>query len=174
MIDKMIADLIKREGGYINHPDDKGGATKYGITLTTLGLWRKSPVSVQDVKDLSIEEATEIYRKKYLKDPRIDEIKDSKLQIMVFDFAVNSGSGNAIKCLQDAVGTTPDGVLGDITLKAVNAYTSGYNTHPQVLRKAYLGKRLSFLGRLITNKPAQATFAHGWMNRMNEILMECV
>ena len=167
-MDKIIQDVIAREGGFVNHPDDKGGPTKYGITQATLAKWRGVPVAASQVEELTEEEAAKIYYKLYLTDTRVDHILDKNLQALVFDYAVHSGAARAIKDLQRVLGLKDDGEIGPLTLQAAN-YTQTGN-----LRKKYLAARISFLGRLITDKPTQAVFAAGWMNRMGELLREYV
>ena len=173
-IDEMIADLIKREGGYINHPNDKGGPTKYGITIKTLAAWRGHPVTVKDVKNLEKLEAEKIYRSVYYLRPGIYRLIDKKLQVLAFDFAVHSGASKAIKTLQEILNLKMDGIIGPITAKAVNKYLSAPNLHPQKLRQEYLKARHDYLDRMVAADHTQEDFDDGWDNRIKKLEKEYV
>ena len=166
---KIIADIIRREGGYVNHPGDKGGATKYGITKKTLESWRNQTLFDVEVERLTIAEATEIYEANYLKKPKIDWITDEKLKALVLDTAVNSGPLTAIKLLQQSVGAQADGVLGPVTIGIIQSFDDS-----QEVRKRFLAARIAFLGKLIINNPSQSVFAAGWASRMSELLIEYI
>jgi lysozyme family protein len=91
-------EIVGREGGYVNDPDDPGGATKWGITIGTLRRVRGSNVTVEDVKNLTQGEAVDIFLSDYFYKPKINKLPES-IQDTVFDMQVNSGN-NAIKILQ--------------------------------------------------------------------------
>jgi lysozyme family protein len=174
--DRVISEIIRREGGYVNHPADRGGLTKYGITAATLGRWRKlgRDATADEIKDLAEPEARQIYRAEYLFGPRFDQVRDIRLQGLLVDCGVNSGPGQAAKWLQRAVGVAADGIVGPATLTAVN------NADAVVLHNRLLAQRIRFLGRLITDDAAelakplklrlQAENAAGWMARCAEFL----
>lgn len=174
--DRIISEIIRREGGYANHPADRGGPTKYGITARTLGRARKlgRDASADEVKALTEPEARQIYKAEYLAGPRFDQVRDIRLQGLLVDCGVNSGPGQAARWLQRAVGVSADGIIGPVTLTAVN------NADAVTLHNRLLAQRLRFLGRLITDdaeelaKPLeirlQAENAAGWMNRCAEFL----
>ena len=81
--------IFSSEGGYVNHPKDPGGATNMGITHKTLSAWRGSPVSRQDVKELTRNEASDIYRDKYWDNVCGDDLPYG-IDLMVMDRAVHS------------------------------------------------------------------------------------
>ena len=88
----VIQDIIKREGGYVDHPNDKGGPTKYGITLKTLAAWRGEVLTgSDDVKALTKEEATRIYREEYSLKPRFSLIENRSLRNLLIDSGVQHG-----------------------------------------------------------------------------------
>ena len=109
--DSCFSELIKSEGGYVNDPKDSGGETKYGIS--------KRAYPNVDIKNLTLEQAKEIYRKDYWGRCKCDYLPDC-LCMAVFDYAVNSGTIRAIKDLQLSLGVTPDGVIGNQTIGTAN------------------------------------------------------
>lgn len=164
MIDP-ISDIIRREGAaYTNHPADRGGPTKWGITQATLTAYRKVQVTEFDVASLSEAEARAVYADLYIHRPRFDQISDDRLRALVIDAGVNHGVEKAAKWLQRAVGVSDDGVLGPVSLAAINGADAGR------LYRAVLAERIKLYGTLITKDPKQAIFAAGWANRVAEFL----
>lgn len=165
----IINAILRREGGYVDHPADKGGPTNHGITLGTLSDWRGRPATAEDVRALTHEQAAIIYRQRYLYDPGLDEVHDDNLQALLVDCAVNHGPGRAVKFLQQALGNVQvDGDLGPRTRTAMN---NALNTvGGDCLYSAVLAQRARFYGRIITNNPSQAVFAAGWMARLAEFI----
>jgi lysozyme family protein len=164
--DALIASLIRREGGFVDHAADRGGATKYGITIGTLRDWRRAPVSRDDVQNLTVEEATEIYRSRYFTASGFDQIEDPKLQELLFDFAVLSGVPRATQGLQEALGPaagTADGVMGPKTMAALK----NYQDDRRILFLRVKCERLEQFVRILSN-PSQSVFAQGWANRLDE------
>jgi len=161
----LIDGIIRREGGFINKAEDRGGPTKYGITQKTLTAWRKRRATADDIRGLKRAEAVEIYRQRYIVRPRFDKIKDANLQELVIDSGVNHGTRLAAKWLQRAAGVKPDGKVGPKTLRAVNRPG---NADP--IRKQVLAMRVRFYGRIITRDPTQAVFAYGWCSRAAEFI----
>jgi len=165
-IDTILDDILRREGGYVNHPADRGGPTKYGITAQTLGSWRKlgRPATVAEVQALTETEARAIYRQNYITGPGFEAITHPGLLHLLVDAGVHSGPRRAVQWLQAALGITADGVIGPKTRAALTAADQG------VLYGKVLGQRLRHLGQLITHDPRQSAFAAGWMNRMAEFV----
>lgn len=165
-IEYLLDQIIRREGGYVNHPADRGGPTQYGITAQTLGGWRKlgRAATASEVTALCETEARAIYRQQYITAPGFDSITHPALLALLVDAGVHSGPKRAAQWLQTALGVTADGVIGPKTQAAINAAEQG------VLYGKVLGQRLRHLGRLITDDPKQSAFAAGWMNRMAEFV----
>jgi lysozyme family protein len=159
----IIKKIIKREGGFINHSADRGGATNFGITIKTLSDYRGKPQTIEDVKNLELEEAYKIYEEIYILKPKFNLIADKKLKELVVDAGVHSGTTRATLWLQEAVKVKTDGILGNVTLNAVNQNSSRVYLN-------FLAIRIKFLGGLITKDPKQAVFASGWFNRVAEFL----
>lgn len=151
--DQAFQLLIGHEGGFVNHPLDPGGMTKYGISN------RAYPG--EDIAGMTLERAKLIYQRDYWGPAGCDAVPDG-VKFSLFDMAVNSGVKPAIKCLQRAVGVTDDGVLGPITLQAVASI------HPSKFIARFNGHRLQFMSGL-SNWPA---FGRGWANRIAKNLME--
>lgn len=150
--------ILKHEGGYSDHPSDPGGATNMGITRATLEAWRGLPVSKADVMALQRAEAEAIYRAKYWNAVKGDDLP-AGVDYCVFDYAVNSGPGRAIKALQRAVGEAQDGVIGPRTMAAVKA------ADPMLVINSICNSRLAFLQGLAT----WPTFGGGWGRRVREV-----
>lgn len=89
-IQPILNDILRREGGYVNHPADRGGPTKYGITASTLGEWRKlgRTATEEEVQALTEQEARQIYFTNYVQRPGLDVIQDQKLLGLLVDTAV--------------------------------------------------------------------------------------
>jgi lysozyme family protein len=163
---EIIDHILIREGGYVDHPADKGGPTNHGITQATLSQWRGKVVSVDDVRNLSRDEAKRIYRKRYIEDPGYLAIASDQVRSLVVDCAVNHGVARATKLLQQAAHVFPDGKLGPVTVAAVNRMT------PAALYRRVCAQRARLYGEIITKNPSQAVFAAGWMNRLAEFVEE--
>ena len=101
---KMLKVILQNEGGYVNDPSDSGGETKYGIS--------KRAFPYLDIKNLTIEQAGEIYYKNCYLTCRADTIVNDELAMQVFDHSVNAGASKAIKLLQKCAGVTQDGIIG--------------------------------------------------------------
>lgn len=160
VIGKVIKDS---EGGFVNDPDDRGGATNYGITMQTLKEWRGGgTVTEHDVKDLSIDEARNIYYYLYVKRYKLDELPDELAEI-VFDSVINHGPRGGIRILQRAVGAKDDGVIGQETVEKAKI-----NIDKVYLR--VIGERLKYYASIIKNQPSQVKFMAGWINRVLRFL----
>ena len=115
--DKSLLILLKHEGGYVNHPKDPGGETNLGVTKRVYEEWGGN----KNMKDLKEEDVAPIYKKNYWDRCKCDHLP-SGLDLAVFDWAVNSGTGRAAKNLQAMIGTVADGGIGPNTLKTLNEY----------------------------------------------------
>jgi lysozyme family protein len=181
-ITKMAWDIVAREGGYVNDPDDPGGATNHGVTIGTmqrlgLDLTGDGRVDATDVKALSRDQAVQIFLDHYYLKPRIDQLPEV-LHDTVFDMYVNAGT-NAIKVLQRLLtqmghGLTDDGVIGPITVAACHAAAAVSASH---LRDAYGIARRNYYYRLADQRPASRKYARrrdggkgGWIARAEEFI----
>ena len=148
--DECFAKLIGHEGELSNHPADKGGLTKYGISQ------RAYPAL--DIAALTLDTAKEIYRRDFWD---ILGEAHSSIKFQVFDAAVNHGHGNAIRFLQRAVGVADDGAWGKVSQAALNRM----ETNDVLLR--FVAYRLKFWASLRTFD----IYGRGWTNRGAENLL---
>ena len=172
-----ITKILKNEGGYQDDPSDRGNyqqnedssvvGTNRGITPYTYAAFvgkKVEDVTVEDMKNVSEELAREIYEKEYYLRPKMYLIKDKALQENVFDMGVNAGPRNAVKILQRLVGATPDGYLGKNTAKKVEK--------SDVTTNEYSDGRVGYYKDLIKNRPDNAHFLEGWINRADKYRIE--
>lgn len=145
--DEAFERVIGHEGGYVNDPRDPGGETRYGIS--------KRAYPNEDIKNLTLDQSKAIYRRDYWDRLNLDQLP-AAIHFSMFDAAVNSGVGQSAKFLQNAVGTTPDGAIGPMTIAAANAMD------PEKLDKNLSGYRLRFM----TDLPGWQTYSRGWAKRV--------
>ncbi|OED47623.1 peptidoglycan-binding protein [Rhodobacteraceae bacterium (ex Bugula neritina AB1)] len=174
--------IVAREGGFVNDPDDPGGATKYGVTIATmrrlgLDLTGDGAVNVQDVQALSRPQAVEIFIRHYFEAPRIATLP-ACLQASVFDMYVNAGS-NAVRILQRLLtemgfDVAADGAIGPLTAAAAEQAAL---VDASALRDAYGIARRNYYFRLADRRPASRKFARardgtkgGWIKRAEEFI----
>ena len=150
--------VLKSEGGFVNNPKDPGGMTNLGVTARTWEDWVGHAPSEKEMRELTPEKVAPLYKRKYWDAIKGDDLP-AGISYCVFDCAVNSGPGRAIKLLQQALGISADGAIGPATISAVKA------EDPVVLINKYAEKRLQFWESL----PTFATFGKGWTRRGNEV-----
>ena len=115
--------VLRWEGGFVDDPDDHGGRTNKGVTQKVFSAWRANQgMAQQDVKQISDQEVASIYFNNYWLTAKCDALR-SKLDLAAFDTAVNMGPNRAIKILQQAVGSEPDGKFGPNTTPLATAVT---------------------------------------------------
>lgn len=161
--------LFGHEGGYVDHPNDPGGPTKYGITHKTLAAHRGvSSVTKQQVRDMTKAEAEDIYRKSYWNQSGGD-LLPAGVDHVVFDMGVNAGPGTAVKILQRVLGFTGkdvDGVVGVKTADQADKWPTGLAG----LIEEYSAARLDYYRKLKT----WSKFGRGWTNRVNKAEKEAI
>ena len=172
-IDAMIEHIIELEGGYVDHPNDKGGPTKYGITIKTLSAELGRPATIEDVQALNKGDAAAIYKDDYFYAPKLHRLQE-ELWPQLFDMSVNHGPGNSIRMLQRVLtmaGFTcaVDGGIGPNTVKAALA---AYDAMGGYLINAISEYREVFYNRIVENNPSQNVFIKGWINRAREFRVE--
>lgn len=155
--DRCFDMLLKHEGGFVNHPEDPGGATNFGVTKRVMQEFLGRHVSMSEMRALTPADVRPIYRKLYADKVRFDDLP-SGLDWAVLDWAVNSGTGRAAKALQKLVGTKQDGAVGAKTLQAVA------NFDPAQLINKLHDTRQKFYENLSHFK----TFGRGWTRRNEE------
>lgn len=183
-VQEIAAQIVAREGGYVNDPDDPGGATKFGVTIHTmrrlgLDLNADGKIDAADVRQLSRAQAVDIFIEHYFNRPRIAELPEA-LQSSVFDMYVNAG-GNAVKILQRLLVkmghvVTVDGALGPHTIAACQA---AYDGAPDHLADAYGIDRRNYYYALADRRPASRKYARtraggkgGWIKRAETFISQ--
>ena len=163
--------VLKVEGGYCQNVNDRGGATKYGITIGTLQAWRgDDKLTALDVERLTKEEASEIYRAWYWDQMKLDQVKDLSLATTLFDQGVNRGVVTAVTQMQTVLNDLfksklePDGRMGPRTLEALNS------VDPDTVLMEYVFLSQDAYASLASRKPSQLGFLRGWINRTQELL----
>lgn len=161
---EMLTKILERGGGYVDHPADRGGPTKYGITQATLEDVRGHAVTADDVKALTEVTARAIYQERYWREPGFNRVRDETLQALLLDAAVNHGPRAAVRMLQRALGMHGDGIMGPLTLAAIPYIDA------RVVALRLMAQRVRLYGAIITKDHSQAVFAAGWANRTAELL----
>lgn len=156
--ERVVGFIMKKEGGYVNNPNDAGGETKFGIS--------KRQYPTLDIKNLTIQQAAAIYQRDYY-----DKIWGDNLPfawaLVLTDFAVNAGVAVAVRRLQQLVGVKVDGIFGQKTFDATNAVT---DIEIWIIR--YTAARHAYYQSLVDNNPNMRFFLKGWLRRAVEA-MEC-
>ncbi|WLJ71093.1 hypothetical protein [Sphingomonas phage Kimi] len=156
--DKALPLVLAHEGGFVDHPKDPGGPTNKGVTQRVYDAYRTNiGLAKRSVRLIETGEVRQIYRDQYWNLVSADQLPEG-LDYAVFDYAVNSGVGKAVKDLQRELGVGVDGVVGELTIRAAK----GVNDLEDLIVR-YCNRRLSFLRSLKT----WATFGKGWKRRVD-------
>lgn len=155
---------------YTNRKSDRGGATKYGITLAT---WKKvgydkngdGVINAEDVKLLTKSDYDRVFKRNYWDVCMADKINNQSVANLLVDFAYNSGCSKAIRKIQKVVGVITDGIMGKNTLAAINGYKQGQ----WVLFDKLKVERIAYLNDIVKNDPGQDVNLRGWMRRNKNI-----
>lgn len=166
---KILAPFILSfEGGYSNHPADRGGATNKGVTIE---VWKRQgydkdgdgDIDVADLKLITDKDATDrIMKPHYWNRWKADRIKSQSVANIVVDWVWGSGKHGITK-VQKLLGVTADGVVGEKTITALNA------REPKLLFAEIKRERVKFIEGICRNNPTQTVFLKGWMRRLNGI-----
>ncbi len=173
-IDTLIDAVLDREGGYSNHPADRGGETKYGITAAVA----RANGYDGPMRDLPVATARAIYRRRYWLTPRLNAVADLAPLIAaeLFDTGVNMGPPAAVSFLQRALnalnrGATDypdmpvDGRVGDTTLAGLAAFLARRGAEGErVLLKAIEALQGERYLALAERRPANEAFLYGWLS----------
>ncbi|MCW6036811.1 hypothetical protein K4A83_11135 [Spirulina subsalsa FACHB-351] len=177
---RLIAEVIEREGGYVNHPADRGGPTCWGITLAVA---RENGYQ-GDMRALPRSFAAKIYANRYWHPLKLDDVapRHAGLAAVLFDFGVNSGPVRAARKLQIQLNVLnnrgqlyedlePDGAFGPATLRAFNGFVKARgNQGLDVLAQTINAERIVFCRRLAERDESQEAFTYGWFRRVVELL----
>lgn len=167
-IDSFLSTLLKHEGGFVNDPADRGGATNKGVTID---VWRRYGYDKDgdgdvDVNDLRLIDRKDVYfisKTLYWDKVYGDYIGSQSVAEFLFDWAYNSGPSVPIRKLQHILGpeVVNDGIMGRKTLKALNCANDEYIFDQ--LKKS----RENFFHAIVRSRPANKKFLNGWLNRLN-------
>ena len=165
---KALNRVLKHEGGFQNHAADRGNynslgecvGTNWGIAARTYEAFLRKPPNARDMKLMTKEEAGEIYRALFWNRIQGDQITNQPVADILFDGYVNHGTAG-IRLMQRVLGVTPDGKVGKQTLAAMHARPS------KEVFNQYKQARITFYKNLVVNRPTNAPFLKGWLNRIN-------
>ena len=183
-VESIAADIVRREGGFVNDPDDPGGATNHGVTIHTMrrlgmDLNGDGIVDTVDVRGLTPDKAAEIYVRHYFREPRID-LLPAPLHASVFDMQVNAGN-NAIRILQRLLAAFGNAVKDDGAISPLTARAAAraMALAPDHLVDAYGIARRNYYYRIGDMRPASRKYARrrdggkgGWIIRAEEFIVE--
>ena len=155
--EKCLETILHHEGGYVNHPKDPGGETNLGVTKRVYEDFGGK----KDMKDLLIEDVAPIYEMNYWGRMKCGDMP-SGLDLCVFDFGVNAGTGRSAKYLQTMIGTTADGGIGPNTLLALANYVEEVGVELTI--RNFQEARQEYYESLSTFE----TFGRGWTRRVDE------
>lgn len=168
-IDILIPHILKWEGEskFTNDPLDRGGATKYGITLNTLqsnhyDINHDGKINTEDVKSLQLEDFKRILKSHYWDRWKADMIDNQSVANLLVDWVWGSGK-YGITIPQSLLGVPADGVVGKVTINALN----GMNQ--RIIYNKVWQARKEFYMKIVKNNPTQSKWLRGWVNRLNDL-----
>jgi lysozyme family protein len=162
--ESALSEVLLTEGGYVDHPDDRGGPTNFGITQKTLSDFLGREATVDEVKNLDIDTVRKIYKSNYWDRLRLSFIIDSRLSDIIFDQAVNRGTRRVAEQIQRVVGVKQDGIIGPLTLKAIN------NMDSKKMLLNFIKQSQDAYVSIVTHNPSQLVFLSGWIKRTHKFL----
>lgn len=158
-----ILKVLQHEGGFVNHPNDPGGATNWGITQAVYEKFKGRKVTLEEMRKMPKSDAIAIYKQEYWDRVRGDSIRSYKVAFALFDQAINRGVSASVKQAQKVTGMIQDGIIGPATLNAINSMTE-----KEFLEK-YLAESIAAYRAIVARRPASADFLEGWLNRVDSI-----
>ena len=163
--EEIIEVVLAHEGGFVDDPDDKGGATNWGVTQAVWEDFLEDEFTSEDVKGFTREQAIELYKEEFWIPSQSEKLPE-EIREVYFDMCVNHGQRNAVKILQSAVNAkggdiTVDGGIGPNTIKASSALKLW---ELQVERSGFYWN-LVFVGSFYGKRNNQAKFIRGWIRR---------
>lgn len=169
IFDKAFELLMKDEGGYVNDPDDHGGATKYGVTIGTLKTWFGHEATIEDVRALDEKTAKQIYRFLYWDVLKLDSINSPSIAIAMMNTCVLYGVGTTARMAQLSAhnlghAVVVDGKIGPLTAKAINACES------KKFLNIFVAQIFNRINDLVLADPVKSKYRTGWTSRATRLL----
>lgn len=165
-VEKLTPFILKWEGGFVNDPDDLGGATNMGVTFVTYQTYRKAKglpaPTIDDLKSLTTEEWTDILKGTYWNRWKADEIRNQSIANILVDWVWASGV-YGIKIPQEILEVTVDGIVGKNTIAAINNYSPQAELFGRIKQARY-----DYIERICEKRPANRKFRNGWRNRVKD------
>lgn len=151
------------EGGFVDDPLDRGGATNKGITIGTFRNFYGKDATVEQLKNITDEQWLHIFKSGYWDKWKADDIENQSIANIVVDWAWGSGAATSIKQVQKILGVAVDGIAGNDTLTAINT------ADQRSLFVKIHSRRIEFVENIVKRDPSQARFLKGWKNRINSL-----
>lgn len=162
----LIPFILKWEGGWSDDPDDRGGLTNKGITLSTYSTYKGRNATPYELRRITRAEWEDIFKKMYWDKIGGDAIKSQSVADILADWAWMSGHYNAVRTVQAVLGVRADGIVGMQTLRAINT------AKPKVLFNQIKEARENYYYRIVQTRPQNRKFLRGWLNRLNDMEYE--
>lgn len=163
--ESLFARAKESKSGFVDDPDDRGGATVLGVTLGTFKNYMvkkgKPNMTVNDLKKLSYEDWLSILKSMYWDRWKADSINDQSVAEILVDWVWGSGKWGIV-IPQRILGVKEDGIVGPKTLEAVNSFD------PPSFFQAVKSERIEFYHDIVKKTPSQQKFLNGWINRTND------
>jgi lysozyme family protein len=167
---EAVQKVLRAEGGYVNHPADRGGPTNHGITQKVYNEWMakktgKNPYisTIDEIKNMPVGNAIQIYKENYWDAIQGDKIKKFSIAAMIFDQAVNAGVPAAVRRAQRVVQLPETGKMDDQTLRVLNS------TSEKTFIENYYNATVAFYNAIVEKNPSQEVFIKGWLKRAREL-----
>ena len=160
---ELMPFIHKWEGGYSNHKNDKGGCTMKGVTINTFRSFFGEEKTCSDLKSITDEQWLKIFKEGYWDPCKGDKILDQSVANIIVDWAWMSGVKTAIKKIQELLNLETDGIVGPVTLTAINSQNG-----EELFNNIYNIRKKFYYNRCEVN-PSQEVFLDGWLNRLNDL-----
>lgn len=160
--EELMPIICKWEGGYANHPNDKGGCTMKGVTIGTFQEYFGNDKTCSDLKNINDEEWLYVFKDGYWNPCKGDDIENQSVANIIVDWAWMSGVKTVAKKVQKLLNVEPDGIIGKQTIKAINS------VNPEQLFNSIYNERVKYYNTIVEKNPSQEVFLKGWLNRLND------
>lgn len=163
-LEEALQYVLKNEGGFVNHPADKGGPTNRGITQKTLQRYRGHPVSADDVKKLDYQTTIDIYKKYYWDVINLDQLFDQDIATVIFDIGLLCGPNTSVRFCQEILHIDITKQMDEKTIQALNSKTNTQNFIHKFVEHC-----IQYFETIVAKNSSQLVFLKGWKNRANRL-----